>query len=468
MENKCNSTDQTGIEKTEVSIPHNFLLIKKQIEQASRHSKLIKYLNDLISNCESSIQLCRSILQFDTFLHFKTINIFIHEKGLTTAINHEINLNEVKTKNLKVNDFNSLFQSIKKSKNRSYGQSNLKGTFFEMIGTFMAREFSLKKYNIILVISRNDFLPQTDEEKEDFDSLIKVISPYLEVVLEHELERSIIHKSQLVLSLLPLYLEYFKDKNEGETKLPSGRSLNITSNENYKIDSADVYHQERVSLLGELLNTLKHELSNPLFGLQLSVDLLRQDIEDKDTLELLDEASISVKRSQSIITDFSNLYTNENKSMVIDLEKIINEVFTLTKSESRAVFKTYECNIDEENIKNLKILNPTWLVQILFNLIVNSAQALNESKTEVPQIKLRVDREEDNLYIHIIDNGPGIEKEKIEKVFSPFYTTKEKGTGLGLAICQTLAKKLNGELSYVPNESGAHFKLKLPYENIIN
>tara|TARA_B100001971_G_scaffold213155_1_gene245530 strand:+ start:120347 stop:121480 length:1134 start_codon:yes stop_codon:yes gene_type:complete len=377
-------------------------------------------------------------------------------------------LNEVKTKNIKVNDFNTLFQSIKKSKNRTYGQSSLKGTFFEMIGTFMAREFSLRKYNIILVISRNDFLPQTEDEKEDFDSLIKVISPYLEVVLEHELERSVIHKSQLVLSLLPIYLEYFKDSNEGQTKLPSGRSLNITSNEDYKIDSADVYHQERVSLLGELLNTLKHELSNPLFGLQLSVDLLRQDIQDPDTQELLNEASNSVRRSQSIITDFSNLYTNENKSTVIDLEKIINEVFTLTKSESRAVFKTYECNVDEKVIKDIKILNPTWLVQILFNLIVNSAQALNESKVAVPEIKLVVDKVDNNLFLHVIDNGPGISSEQAEKIFNPFFTTKEKGTGLGLAICHTLAKKLEGELTYENNNNGAHFKLRLPYENITN
>lgn len=468
MENKCNSTIKTGIKKAEVTTPHNFLLIKKEIERTSKHSKIIQYLNQNISSCENSIQLCRQILKFETFLHFKTINIFIHEKGLTTAINHEIDENDVKTKNIKVSDFNSLFQSIKKSKNRTYGQSNLKGTFFEMIGTFMAREFSLKKYNVIFVLSRNDFLPQTNIEKEHFDSLIKIISPYLETVLEHELERSMIHKSQLVLSLLPLYLEYFKNSNEGATKLPSGRSVNITSNEEYKIDSADVYHQERVSLLGELLNTLKHELSNPLFGLQLSVDLLRQDIHDTDTLELLDEASNSIRRSQSIITDFSNLYTNENKPTVIDLEKIINEVFTLTKSESRAVFKTYECNVDDKLLKGIKVLNPTWLVQILFNLIVNSAQALNESKVEVPEIKLIVDKTENDLIINIVDNGPGINKDQVEKIFNPFFTTKEKGTGLGLAICKTLAKKLNGELSYVENDNGAQFKLRLPYENITN
>lgn len=468
MENKCDSSIEASVKKAEIATPHNFLLIKKEIERTSKHSRVIQYLNQNISNCENSIQLCRLILNFETFHHFKTINIFIHEKGLTTAINHEIDDNNVKTKNIKVNDFNSLFQSIKKSKNRTYGQSNLKGTFFEMIGTFMAREFSLKKYNVIFVLSRNDFLPQTTEEKDNFDSLIKVVSPYFEIVLEHELERSIIHKSQLVLSLLPLYLEYFKDINEGNIKLPSGRSINITSNEDYKIDSADVYHQERVSLLGELLNTLKHELSNPLFGLQLSVDLLSQDIEDNDTRELLEEASNSIRRSQSIITDFSNLYTNEKKSTFIDLEKIINEVFTLTKSESRAVFKTYECNVEDNMLKNIKILNPTWLVQILFNLIVNSAQALNESKVSVPEIKLIVDRQDNMLSIDILDNGPGINSEQIEKIFNPFYTTKEKGTGLGLAICHTLAKKLNGELTFVPNDKGAQFKLLLPYENTTN
>jgi len=468
MENQCDTTIKDGHKKSEVSQPHNFLIVKKEIESCSELSEIIQYLNTTVSQCENSIQLCKKLLSHNSLSHFKTINLFIHEKGLTSAINHEVQLDTIKTKNIHIKEFNTLFQAIKKSKNRTYGQNSLKGTFFELVGTFMAREFALKKYNAILVISRNDFLPQTKEEKSIFNNLIKIISPYLETVLEQELERNVIHKSQLVLSLLPLYLEYFKNSDDGEIKLPSGRSINITSHESYQIDSADVYHQERVSLLGELLNTLKHELSNPLFGLQLSVDLLRQDINDQETVELLTEALQSIKRSQSIITDFTNLYTNEENEIIIDLEKIINEVFTLTKSESRSVFKTYECQVDEEIIKNIKIINPTWLVQILFNLIVNSAQALNDARTEVPQIKLVVNKEGDYLNINIIDNGPGISEDARNLIFNPFYTTKDTGTGLGLAICYTLAKKLKGELSFENTKVGAHFKLRLPYENIIN
>jgi two-component system NtrC family sensor kinase len=468
MENQCDTSTENSIKKTQVTQPHNFLVAKKEIEEVSELSNIVHYLNNEISHCESSIELCKKLLSYKSFSHFRTINIFIHEKGLTTAIHHEVQSKGLSTKNIHIKDFNTLFQAIKKSKNRTYGQNNLKGTIFELVGTFMAREFALKKYNIIFVISRNDFLPQTDIEKNDFNRLIRIIPPYLENVLEQELEKSVISKSKLVLSLLPLYLEYFKTSNEGEIQLPSGRSVNITSHESYQIDSADVYHQERVSLLGELLNTLKHELSNPLFGLQLSVDLLRQDIQDKDTLELLDEASQSIKRSQSIITDFTNLYTNEKNESVINLEKIINEVFTLTKSESRSVFKTFECNVDDGVISNVRINNPTWLVQILFNLIVNSAQALNENKTKVPQIKLTVNKRKENLDIHIHDNGPGIPTDKIGVIFNPFYTTKEKGTGLGLAICKTLARKLNGELKYIEGDQGAHFVLTLPYENIIN
>lgn len=468
MENQCDTSTENSIKKAQVTQPHNFLIAKKEIEEVSELSNIVHYLNNEISQCESSIELCKKILTYKSFTHFRTVNIFIHEKGLTKAIHHEVQVNSLATKNIHIKDFNTLFQAIKKSKNRTYGQSNLKGTIFELVGTFMAREFALKKYNIILVISRNDFLPQTDEEKNDFNRMVRIIPPYLENVLEQELEKSVINKSKLVLSLLPLYLEYFKDKDAGEIDLPSGRSVNITSHESYQIDSADIYHQERVSLLGELLNTLKHELSNPLFGLQLSVDLLRQDIQDTDTLELLEEASQSIRRSQSIITDFTNLYTNEKKESVINLEKIINEVFTLTKSESRSVFKTLECNVEDNIISQIKVVNPTWLVQILFNLIVNSAQALNESKTDVPQIKLTVDKKDNKLELHIKDNGPGIPENKTDMIFNPFYTTKEKGTGLGLAICKTLAKKLNGELTYKEGEQGAHFVLELPYESTTN
>ena len=75
----------------------------------------------------------------------------------------------------------------------------------------------------------------------------------------------------------------------------------------------DLFHHERLSLLGELLNTLRHELSNPLFGLQLSSQILKEDLaEDTENLEFIEEISKNINRSQEIIKNFSELFLEKN------------------------------------------------------------------------------------------------------------------------------------------------------------
>src|SRR5690606_12919315 len=98
----------------------------------------------------------------------------------------------------------------------------------------------------------------------------------------------------------------------------------------------DLFHHERLSLLGELLNTLRHELSNPLFGLQLSSQILKEDLaEDTENLEFIEEISKNINRSQEIIKNFSELFLEKNLTKNIVLKDIIEEVITLTKSETR-------------------------------------------------------------------------------------------------------------------------------------
>ncbi len=225
------------------------------------------------------------------------------------------------------------------------------------------------------------------------------------------------------------------------------------------LDKADIFHQERIGLLGELLNTLKHELSNPLFGLQLSAEILCQEIEDPESKLFMEEIASSIKRSQSIISNFTEFYTTSESLHADDIEKMVHEVFTLTKSQSRNIIKQFAIIGDKDEDFVLDA-NSVWLAQILFNLVVNSAQALNQIEVKSPEILVKA-KLRHPFELHVIDNGPGAGKETIEKIFRPFYTTKEKGTGLGLAISQSLASKLGGKIEYIAQGQGAHFVLRL-------
>jgi two-component system NtrC family sensor kinase len=397
------------------------------------------------------------------------------------------NLAIIKT-HISIGDFNNFYRIIKKSKNKTFNRTQVSHIDLDFLGTFLAREFTLPKYNIILVLSRNDFLKPTKEEVVYFDTFNNVLPPLLNSLLISEsTNKKIVSLIQCLYELpYPITITRSNEpifKNKAYKDIISVDDITLLDkqilNNQYELKiygmkeeeghTSDIFHFQRISLLGELLNTLKHELSNPLFGLGLASELVYSELSDDDeNKELVFEITNNIKRSQSIIDNFSKLYQNINTTRPVLVKKIIHESLTLTKSETRGVEKVtqFQKTIDD----NYEIMiNPTWLVQILFNLIVNSAQAMKEMVERRPLIQLSCFDKDNFLNIIVSDNGPGIDEEKFELLFKPFYTTKNNGTGLGLPISKNLAQKMNGDLSAKLNKPnpGITFTLKLPvnYEN---
>ena len=230
--------------------------------------------------------------------------------------------------------------------------------------------------------------------------------------------------------------------------------------------STEIYHSQRIALLGELLNTLQHELSNPLFGLNLTSSLLKTECRDPEAIDTLNDICINATRSQTIIKNFSNLYNDQQELKNINIVGLIEETITLTKSESKEIHKKINCLNFDKNQNIIIKTNQTYLTQILFNLIINAAQSIKNS-TENPHknfITVEVEDSEHFVTISVIDDGPGIKDELLSQIFKPFFTTKDSGTGLGLSICKNLATQLGSDLSFKNNNPlpGATFSLKLP------
>jgi two-component system C4-dicarboxylate transport sensor histidine kinase DctB len=99
------------------------------------------------------------------------------------------------------------------------------------------------------------------------------------------------------------------------------------------------------------------------------------------------------------------------------------------------------------------------VVQILFNLLVNSAQALHGRSS--PRIEVSVHEDEDHAWVLVTDNGPGLPPHVRQNLFRPFTTTKARGHGLGLALSHNLAAKAGGDLESLDPPEGAGFRLRL-------
>lgn len=418
-------------------------------------------LNKFALNSNSIIDFCQYFFSESFFKNFSSFYLFTHRKGSSTAKLSYITMENFKSQTMTTTEFNRLFNAIKKSKNGSFGHASLKGASFNIVGTCLAKEFFLNAHNVIFIISKDEFIPQNENDVLNYESLCDYLPYFFNLFLEKENYSNQIEKNRQLVSLVsnsdqvdPNQLKYAEHLSDYLSKIQE---------ENFNL--LDVNHKERISLLGELLNTLKHELSNPLFGLELSSEILELDKLASDAEEFVYEIKLAIHRCQDIISNFSDIFMESSPIKELNLIKLIEEVLTLTKSKSKHIKKEIFLNSLPLKLDDKLIIktNKTILAQIFFNLIINSAQALGEERKD-PRIKIDITTDENTITILISDNGPGLADEIIPKIFVPFFTTKKQGTGLGLSICKNLIHKLSGDLKYLKSDNGASFLIKLPNE----
>ncbi len=441
-------------------------------------------LYNIIHNLQS---LPSFLLTLDAFKSYSTCQIIAHEKGNAFASSNYFNESgKSYSKRIPVELFNKSFQSIKKSKGRYFQSSQLPEELTEVFGYFQAKSFTGTRYNLIFILGRNDLLPPNQDECVSFDKVTEHLEPVLNAILlrSGQDDKNLNIIDLLETLTLPICIkdrsESYLFTNDAFDRVKDNLSKNfeklelpLTGKNTLSIffdkalsEETDLYHFYRVTLLGELLNTLRHELSNPLFGLSLASDMLDAADMDEDVHQTITDIKSNSERCQTIIKNFSSLYEDEDNFKDFDLISVINETLILTKSETKGIQK----HIESEDSSITIYSNPTWISQIIFNLVINSGQALKEKfgdNLRDSRIKVIIQGQNSNILIHIIDNGPGVPETIQDKLFSPFFTTKDSGTGLGLSICKNLIQKLDGNISYRNcKDGGAEFVLSLPFETI--
>jgi len=147
----------------------------------------------------------------------------------------------------------------------------------------------------------------------------------------------------------------------------------------------------------------------------------------------------------------------ELKKTKVDLNYIIKEALDELPPDTLS-----EIEVREELGELPNILGDTErLKQVIVNLIKNATEAMEEVKSK--KLKVKSEKEGDFVRVSISDNGPGIEKENLARIFDPFYTVKAKGIGLGLSVCLRFVEEHSGKLE-VESEVGVgtRFVVSLP------
>lgn len=230
-----------------------------------------------------------------------------------------------------------------------------------------------------------------------------------------------------------------------------------------KIIEEELKREDRIRTLGELSASIIHDIGNPLAGIGNLIEILKDDICDaeikEEVLDVIEKEVLDLNRLVINFLDFSRSSKHEKES--INIKKLVKDIINLLKPEiiakkikltKKFVEKEINLNIERRTIK-----------QALINIFKNSIQAVNIGG----EIYIEVDTREDSIAITIRDNGIGIDKEKLENIFYPFYTTKEEGTGLGLFIAYNVVKEHGGQIN-VKSELGkeTEFLVTLPISDI--
>lgn len=467
----------------------NSALTRNNDSEFAELSNRREELDSIYERTTSIEQFSQAILSLPSFKSYHSCQLLIHERGKQLVESYAYSRSGERL-HLQVNigKFNSIHNMVKKSKNRLFQAESLdEETLF--VGTFLARDFTLEGHTIIFMVSRNDFLPPSSAEQHFFFDFCNLLTPLFSQLMQIEqLENkntylmaaldninralAVYDKDEKIIYANHTFRQNIKDHAHSLHKhyIPyslSGRNKLYVHKYDMSEVTSQLFHFQRISLLGELLNTLQHELSNPLFGIGLSGQLLAQECEEPDSKEVLEEISECARRSQTIIENFSYLYKDENRLTEVNLNKLISETVILTKSETRNISKILQLPDEVITIKT----NPTWITQIIFNLIINSSQAIKEywgDRLAGQQIIIGAKRKSKSIELWVEDTGPGIDNAIADRIFTPFVTTKDQGTGLGLSICKNLANKLKAQIYFENklNAKGARFTLELPLDSL--
>lgn len=231
----------------------------------------------------------------------------------------------------------------------------------------------------------------------------------------------------------------------------------------------DLLKHRELSAIGRLANMVAHDLRNPLSSVKMAMHILSRQVHPhigEQARELIQISMDQIRYMEAILTDLLT-YSRPDalKPEWISLDKLLDTtISSLQKQidESRIVIKVHY----QSGVPTIHG-DPVKLRQAFSNLIVNAVQACESREGHKPEVVLSVRlalvESGVKVQVEVVDNGPGIAPEMVDKLFEPFFTTRAKGTGLGLAIVKRIVDQHGGEvtLESLPGE-GTRVLVTLP------
>jgi signal transduction histidine kinase len=222
--------------------------------------------------------------------------------------------------------------------------------------------------------------------------------------------------------------------------------------------------RNRLAALGEMAAGMAHEIRNPLGGIQLYASLLAKDVSDRPaSRQLVEKISAGVRRLESLVSQVLHFTREINANVVLmDLAEVVDQ--TVELAQHHAAAKRIRVNVEGPRPMPVRA-DPTLIGQALLNLLLNAIEATERHDAPI-DVRYEAPRAEDSdarqFRLVVRDQGTGIPSQVLDRIFNPFFTTKDSGTGLGLAIVHRVVEAHDGTVTATNVEDGgAKFEIRI-------
>lgn len=254
----------------------------------------------------------------------------------------------------------------------------------------------------------------------------------------------------LLSSKLKVYIDLYDHMRQNEESLVQKDELLI--------------HQSKMATMGEMIGVISHQLKQPLNVMSLYCG----DVKSSYSLEEIDDEFIKefdrntkeqIAFMSETINGFMDFFNPKKEKKIFTLKEVLNKTLSILDKQMENNNINITSNIGNEEVYGVQ----TELQQVLLNLITNAKDAFNEKKIEKRNITFVSLKKEKYSVLIVEDNAGGIDEQDLEKVFNPYFTTKEYGTGTGLYMVKLVIKSsFHGNLKVQNGKEGVKFIIILP------
>jgi signal transduction histidine kinase len=233
----------------------------------------------------------------------------------------------------------------------------------------------------------------------------------------------------------------------------------MKANQELKASQAQMMQAAKLVALGELAASIVHEIKNPIQILMMHVDMALRGKPVPNWVEMFDQQVRRLAEITKRLMTFSRSVSDDFQLEPVDVNKAIEDVMAIVQHD----LQNNRVSVERRLSSPLPTImgNTNYLQQVFLNLLINARDAMPAGG----KVTITTETKGFKVLVQVADTGTGIPKETIDKIFNPFFTTKEagKGTGLGLSICNKIIAQHRGELKVQSEVNvGTTFSVVLP------